>query len=76
AAGFAQTASKPVVVVAWQDNVASAFRARGLPVYADEIQAMDALSALLRLRRLRERGRMASPPASQGIVAADPAPDA
>lgn len=53
AAGFAQSASKPVVVVAWQDNVASAFRARGLPVYADEIQAMEALSALFRLRQLR-----------------------
>ncbi|MCH1998207.1 acetate--CoA ligase family protein, partial [Achromobacter xylosoxidans] len=75
AAGFAQAASRPVVVVAWQDNVAATFRARGLPVYADEIQAMDALSALLRLRRLRERGRMASPPASQGIVTAEPAPN-
>lgn len=75
AAGFARAASRPVVVVAWQDNVAATFRARGLPVYADEIQAMDALSALLRLRRLRERGRMASPPASQGIAAAEPAPN-
>ncbi len=74
AAGFAQAASKPVVVVAWQDNVASAFRARGLPVYADEIQAMDALSALFRLRRLRERDGVI--PAPQDAVAADPAPDA
>lgn len=74
AAGFARAASKPVVVVAWQDNVAATFRAHGLPVYADEIQAMDALSALLRLRRLRERDGVA--PASQGAVAADPAPDA
>ncbi|WP_241134095.1 acetate--CoA ligase family protein [Achromobacter insuavis] len=74
AAGFAQAASKPVVVVAWQDNVASAFRARCLPVYADEIQAMDALSALFRLRRLRERDGVI--PAPQDAVAADPAPDA
>lgn len=74
AAGFAQAASKPVVVVAWQDNVASAFRARGLPVYADEIQAMDALSALFRLRRLRERDGVTLAP--QDAVAADPAPDA
>lgn len=74
AAGFAQAASKPVVVVAWQDNVASAFRARGLPVYADEIQAMDALSALFRLRRLRERDGVI--PAPQDAVAVDPAPDA
>lgn len=74
AAGFAQAASKPVVVVAWQDNVASEFRARGLPVYADEIQAMDALSALFRLRRLRERDGVI--PAPQDAVAADPTPDA
>lgn len=74
AAGFARAASKPVVVVAWQDNVAATFRAHGLPVYTDEIQAMDALSALLRLRRLRERdGVILAPQAAQ---AADPAPDA
>lgn len=74
AAGFARAASKPVVVVAWQDNVAATFRAHGLPVYADEIQAMDALSALLRLRRLRERdGTILAP---QAALAADPAPDA
>lgn len=74
AAGFARAASKPVVVVAWQDNVAATFRAHGLPVYADEIQAMDALSALLRLRRLRERDGLI--PAPQGAVTADPAPHA
>ncbi|QQB36297.1 acetate--CoA ligase family protein [Achromobacter deleyi] len=74
AAGFARAASKPVVVVAWQDNVAATFRAHGLPVYADEIQAMDALSALLRLRRLRERDGVI--PAPQAALAADPAPDA
>lgn len=74
AAGFARAASKPVVVVAWQDNVAATFRAHGLPVYADEIQAMDALSALLRLRRLRERDGVILAP--QAALAADPAPDA
>lgn len=74
AAGFARAASKPVVVVAWQDNVAATFRAHGLPVYADEIQAMDALSALLRLRRLRERDGVIRAP--QAALAADPAPDA
>lgn len=74
AAGFARAASKPVVVVAWQDNVAATFRAHGLPVYADEIQAMDALSALLRLRRLRERDGVIRAP--QAAPAADPAPDA
>lgn len=74
AAGFARAASKPVVVVAWQDNVAATFRAHGLPVYADEIQAMDALSALLRLRRLRERDGVILAP--QAALVADPAPDA
>lgn len=74
AASFARAASKPVVVVAWQDNVAATFRAHGLPVYADEIQAMDALSALLRLRRLRERDGVIRAP--QAALAADPAPDA
>ena len=74
AAGFARAASKPVVVVAWQDNVAATFRAHGLPVYADEIQAMDALSALLRLRRLRERDGVILAP--QSAMASDPAPDA
>ncbi|EGP46402.1 acetate--CoA ligase family protein [Achromobacter insuavis] len=74
AVGFARAASKPVVVVAWQDNVAATFRAHGLPVYADEIQAMDALSALLRLRRLRERDGVILAP--QAALAADPAPDA
>ena len=74
AAGFARAASKPVVVVAWQDNVAATFRAHGLPVYADEIQAMDALSALLRLRRLHERDGVILAP--QAALAADPAPDA
>ncbi|CAB3667365.1 Uncharacterized conserved protein [Achromobacter denitrificans] len=54
-ARFAQAAAKPVAVVAWQDPVASAFRAHGVPVYADEQQAVEALAALWRLHRLRER---------------------
>ncbi|WAI83247.1 MULTISPECIES: acetate--CoA ligase family protein [Achromobacter] len=74
AADFAQAASKPVTVVAWQENVAQVFRARGLPVYADEMQAMDAMAALFRLRQLRERGDAAAPAAPQGQIASDPAP--
>ncbi|GFN27340.1 pimeloyl-CoA synthetase [Achromobacter denitrificans] len=54
-ARFAQAAAKPVAVVAWQDPVASTFRAHGVPVYADEQQAVEALAALWRLHRLRER---------------------
>lgn len=53
AAAFAADAARPVVVVAWQDAVVAAFRERGLPVYADELQAMDAMAALHRLRGLR-----------------------
>ncbi len=73
AADFARAASKPVTVVAWQENVAKTFRARGLPVYADEMQAMDAMAALLRLRHLRERSGAAAPPSAPAI---DPAPGA
>ncbi len=54
-ARFAQAAAKPVAVVAWQDPVAGTFRAHGVPVYADEQQAVEALAALWRLHRLRER---------------------
>lgn len=54
-ARFAQAAAKPVAVVAWQDPVAGTFRTHGVPVYADEQQAVEALAALWRLHRLRER---------------------
>lgn len=74
AAAFARKASKPVAIVAWQDNVAKTFRSQGLPVYADELQAMDAMAALLWLRRLHERDVAAGMPGSE--QAADPAPGA
>src|SRR5690606_4194314 len=51
AASFARRSGKPVAVVAWQEPVAQAFRAQGVPVYADEQQAMAALSALVRHSR-------------------------
>ncbi|MFC4276891.1 acetate--CoA ligase family protein [Achromobacter aloeverae] len=54
-ASFAARAGKPVAVVAWQEAVATAFRERGVAVYADEQQACDTLAALYRLQRLRER---------------------
>lgn len=50
-AKFAQTSGKPVAVVAWQTPVAQAFRAKGVPVYDDEQQAMAALAALTRYGR-------------------------
>ncbi|ASC64600.1 CoA-binding protein [Achromobacter denitrificans] len=60
-ARFAQAAAKPVAVVAWQDPVAGTFRAHGVPVYADEQQAVEALAALWRLHRLRERAPVEAP---------------
>lgn len=56
AASFAKRSGKPVAVVAWQEPVAQAFRARGVPVYADEQQAMAALSALVRHARFVQAG--------------------
>lgn len=54
-AAFARAAEKPVALVAWQEPVARAFRARGLPVYDDEQQAMSALAALARLQEITKR---------------------
>jgi len=64
-ASFAAAAARPVAVVAWQDSVAAAFRARGVAVYADEQQAADALAALYRLHCWHSRAPAAWP---------DPAP--
>ncbi|MYZ42819.1 acetate--CoA ligase family protein [Schauerella aestuarii] len=51
-AQFAQRARKPVAVVAWQADVAAAFRDQGVTVYADEQQAMQAFAGLARLGRM------------------------
>ncbi|WP_454727475.1 MULTISPECIES: acetate--CoA ligase family protein [Cupriavidus] len=55
AAGFADSAGKPIAVAAWQAPVAAAFRAAGVPTYAS---AADALAAFAQLaahqRQLRE----------------------
>lgn len=67
AAAFARDAARPVAVVAWQDSVVQAFRARELPVFADELQAMDAMAALHRLRGLWQRPA-ASWPAGAGVA--------
>src|SRR3546814_3217434 len=56
AASFAQRSGKPVAVVAWQEPVAQAFRARGVPVYADAQQAMTALAALVHHPRFVQAG--------------------
>lgn len=54
-AQFAESAAKPVAVVAWQDSVAAAFRARGVAVYADEQQAANAMASLYRVRQWHAR---------------------
>ncbi|MDF3834131.1 acetate--CoA ligase family protein [Cupriavidus basilensis] len=46
AAGFADSAGKPIAVAAWQPPVATAFRAAGVPTYAS---AADALAAFAQL---------------------------
>lgn len=55
AAGFADSAGKPIAVAAWQAPVAAAFRAAGVPTYAS---AADALAAFAQLathqQQLRE----------------------
>src|SRR5690606_35150842 len=56
ASSFAQRSGKPVAVVAWQEPVAHAFRAHGVPVYADEQQAMTALAALVQHGRFMQAG--------------------
>jgi acyl-CoA synthetase (NDP forming) len=56
-AAFAESTQKPVAVSAWQEPVRAPFRAAGLPVYANEAQALGALvaarlaHALLRQKR-------------------------
>jgi acyl-CoA synthetase (NDP forming) len=47
AAAFAERTGKPVVVAAPQDSVAACFRARGLPVYVTEDDAVRALAQFI-----------------------------
>ncbi|HSD43473.1 MAG TPA: acetate--CoA ligase family protein [Burkholderiales bacterium] len=57
-AAFAATTGKPVAVAATQDQVAAEFRAAGVPVYANENEALGVLAqlathtALLRMPRI------------------------
>ena len=64
-AAFAQATQKPVAVSAWQEPVAAPFRAAGMPVYANETEALGALSQLASHTALMRRSRAkwaASPP--------------
>jgi acyl-CoA synthetase (NDP forming) len=45
-AAFAAATQKPVAVSAWQEPYAAPFRAAGLPVYANETEALGALAQL------------------------------
>ncbi len=68
AAAFALAARKPVVVVAWQQPVAHAFREQGVPVYDDEQQAMAALAAMARLGEMRRSSPAHWPDASEVLA--------
>lgn len=58
AAAFASSTGKPVAIAAWQESIASVFRAAGLVTYADEEEALGAMAqvashtALLRAQRV------------------------
>lgn len=70
-AHFARRANKPVAVVAWQADVAAAFRGQGVTVYADEQQAMQAFAGLARLARMHalpDAAEAADVPAATGDV--------
>jgi acyl-CoA synthetase (NDP forming) len=45
-AAFEAASGKPVVVAAWQDSVAAPFRARGIPTFANETEALGVLAQL------------------------------
>lgn len=47
AAQVAAATGKPVVIAAWQESIASVFRAAGLVTYADEGEALSVLSQLV-----------------------------
>ncbi len=45
-AKFEASTGKPVVVAAWQDSVAAPFKAKGIPTYANESEALGVLAQL------------------------------
>jgi len=65
---FAAAAAKPVAVVAWQNNVAEAFRAQGVAVYDDAQQATDALAGLYRLYRWQHRPPVVWPESARPVL--------
>lgn len=58
---FAMQTGKPVVVAAWQDNVAQAFRNAGVPTYANETEALRVLAQFTSHQSLMEKPRVQWP---------------
>jgi acyl-CoA synthetase (NDP forming) len=61
AAGFAEGTGKPIVVAAPQPTVAERFKAKGLPVFAGEHQAIAALHQFIAHHELMDGARRRSP---------------
>lgn len=60
-AGFAAETGRPVAVAAWQETVAAPFRAAGVPVYANETEALGALAQLASRTELLRKTPLAWP---------------
>jgi acyl-CoA synthetase (NDP forming) len=71
AADFIATTGKPLVLAVPQAEVAALFIARGVPVFAGDRQALQALKQLAAHAALMRRGRDAAgaPPASTSLAA-------
>ncbi|QIL83075.1 acetate--CoA ligase family protein [Diaphorobacter sp. HDW4A] len=63
AAAFEKAAGKPVAVSAWQDSVASAFRAHGIATFPNEGDAISVLAQVANHTALMRRPRVQAPPA-------------
>ncbi|QNP47532.1 acetate--CoA ligase family protein [Diaphorobacter aerolatus] len=61
AAAFEAAAGKPVAIAAWQDSVASAFRAQGMAIFPNEGEAIAVLAQLANHTALMRRPRVAAP---------------
>ncbi len=62
-AKFEAATGKPVVVAAWQESVAAPFKARGIPTFANETQALGVLAQLASHTALMRQSHAPWPPA-------------
>jgi acetate---CoA ligase (ADP-forming) len=67
-ASFAAATQKPVAVSAWQEPVAAPFRAAGMPVYANETEALGALSQLASHTQLLRKPRVVWPAPASAVA--------